>query len=181
MKITDDTIEYPHSTRILSRKVYYKGDMLMRQGEFGNACYFIESGGVEVYAHDNHGHKISLSHLGKGSVVGEMAVITQQPRSANVVVTEESVIVQITAHDFNEKVKDTELVFQAVLKLLIERLKHANNHILETGAALEALEEKVGLTIHNISKKVPEEKQKQFQHDVMPRLEALLAVLKKYK
>lgn len=169
------------SDRILNREIYYKDHILMRQGEMGKAAYYIERGRVEVYIRDKNGKKIILATLGPGSIIGEMAVISREPRSATVEVIEESVIVQITAHDFTEKLKGTELVFQAILKLLIERLKAANQSIFETGSAIEALEDKADDIVDNIAAKLPEEKQAAFRQDVLPRLQALQAALNKYR
>ena len=54
------------------------GEKLMRKGERGDLVYFIASGAVEVRT------GADTIRLGRGDVVGEMALVTGKPRSADV-------------------------------------------------------------------------------------------------
>jgi CRP-like cAMP-binding protein len=55
-------------------------ERILRQGDRADAVYFIASGAVEVRL--GGGQRIQL---GTGSFFGEMALLTQQPRRADVV------------------------------------------------------------------------------------------------
>ena len=59
--------------------------MLMRRGDAGDALYFVERGEVSVMVHLEDGKRRRLRTLGPGSMVGEMALYSGQPRSADVV------------------------------------------------------------------------------------------------
>lgn len=59
------------------------GEVLMRQGERGDDALLIRDGEVEV-VRDDHGIERTLSRLGPGSLVGEIAVLTGSPRTATV-------------------------------------------------------------------------------------------------
>ncbi|WP_233804747.1 SLC26A/SulP transporter family protein [Paraburkholderia sp. HP33-1] len=61
------------------------GQVLFRRGEQADALYFIEQGRVQVSLPLDDGRSVRLRSFGPGTVVGEMAVYTQQQRSADVI------------------------------------------------------------------------------------------------
>lgn len=65
--------------RLLHPVVSLPGEHIVRQGEIGNAMYFIASGAVEV---NLPSYKV---YLGSGEFFGEMALITGERRSADIV------------------------------------------------------------------------------------------------
>ena len=56
--------------------------VIFREGDFGDGIYIIDEGAVEISAAMPERQCRVLSHLGKGEVFGEMAVVDEQPRSA---------------------------------------------------------------------------------------------------
>jgi CPA1 family monovalent cation:H+ antiporter len=63
--------------RLLRPMFALPGEQLIRRGDHGDAMYFISSGVVEVDA----GHKVKL---GRGDFFGEMALLSGEPRQADV-------------------------------------------------------------------------------------------------
>lgn len=61
------------------------GQALFRHREPGDALYFVEQGRVAVSLPLGDGRSARLRSFGPGTVVGEMAVYTQQQRSADVI------------------------------------------------------------------------------------------------
>jgi CRP-like cAMP-binding protein len=64
-------------------KVYQDGEVIVRQGEVGNAMYVIQSGKAEVVEEVN-GKNVPLAVLGENDFFGEMALFEDQVRSATV-------------------------------------------------------------------------------------------------
>ena len=64
-------------------KVYQDGEVIVRQGEVGNAMYVIQSGKAEV-VEDVDGKSVSLAVLAENDFFGEMALFEDQVRSATV-------------------------------------------------------------------------------------------------
>ena len=64
-------------------KVYQDGEIIVRQGEVGNAMYVIQSGKAEVVEEVN-GKTVPLAVLGENDFFGEMALFEDQVRSATV-------------------------------------------------------------------------------------------------
>ena len=60
------------------------GALVIREGEPGNAFFFVASGQLRVFATDGLGRQTELARLGENAVFGEMALLSAQPRSASV-------------------------------------------------------------------------------------------------
>ncbi len=61
---------------------YEKGDVIIHEGEYTSEAYLLARGSVEVYLHGPPEQRLRV--LRPGDIFGEMALITEQPRSASV-------------------------------------------------------------------------------------------------
>lgn len=73
--------------------------VLMRQGDFADAMYVIRQGVVDVLQTDKFGVRRHVALLGEGEVVGEMGVLSGDPRSATVVAVNDVVTVRVARED----------------------------------------------------------------------------------
>jgi CRP-like cAMP-binding protein len=71
-------------------------DFFFREGDQDNAIYILEQGSVAVYRFWKN-QRYKLRELEVGDCFGEMALMDFQPRSAEVVATENCRAIQITA------------------------------------------------------------------------------------
>ena len=78
-----------------------QGQSLIEQGAADQTLYFIESGTLSVYYLDNKG-RVRLAMVAAGSVVGEGAFFSHQPRSASVQATNACKLWCLTALRFKE-------------------------------------------------------------------------------
>ena len=76
---------------------YAPGESIIRAGDAGDSMFVVNRGGVDVRITDN-GRPVTVASLGEGEFFGEMALLTGQPRSANVVAVEETEVLEI-GHD----------------------------------------------------------------------------------
>ena len=60
------------------------GEVLMREGEVAESLYVVRHGRLRATVADADGAEVVVGEIGKNEVVGEMAVITDQDRSATV-------------------------------------------------------------------------------------------------
>lgn len=60
------------------------GAPVIREGEPGNAFFFVAGGTLRVFATDGLGRQTELARLGENAVFGEMALLSAQPRTATV-------------------------------------------------------------------------------------------------
>ena len=109
------------------------GATLIRRGDPGDALYFVERGEVSVLVPlDDEQHK-RMRALGPGTIVGEMALYSGQPRSADVVATRACRVRRLSAECFRKLQRDHPIVandfHRFVVTLLSERLAAANEEI----------------------------------------------------
>jgi len=72
------------------------GERVIHRGDVADAAYFISAGDVEVSVAGRH------IHLGPGNFFGEMALVSGQPRSADVTALDYCKFLKLTTDDFNE-------------------------------------------------------------------------------
>lgn len=75
------------------------GDILIHQGEKGDSMFFIKTGNVSIVDAKN-GDK-EIARLGKGNVIGEIALISGADRSATVIANDEVTVWVISKEDFD--------------------------------------------------------------------------------
>jgi CRP/FNR family transcriptional regulator, cyclic AMP receptor protein len=94
-----------------------EGKELMREGERGREFIVILDGTADV---TQNGKRIR--RLGKGDFLGEIALVTKQPRTATVTTTSPMRALVITDRDFAHLLRESPSIGQGVLEALAERL-----------------------------------------------------------
>ena len=106
------------------RWTFEAGREIFHQGDAGDACYVIESGVVEVIRHDAaSGQEFVLAQVGRGKVVGEMALIDNQPRMATVRAIEDTVLLVVPREAFQNRLEKLDPVTRRLLDTFTERLR----------------------------------------------------------
>jgi len=77
-------------------------ELIIREGDPGEAMYIIKSGTVKVTRADEEDDEIFIGLLNAGSAFGEFSLIDNLPRSATVTTIEESEIFQLEKSDFDK-------------------------------------------------------------------------------
>ncbi len=114
------------SRDVLRRNVYYPGDKLFSEGDSGDGAFIIESGDVEVYRTEQ-GKEIRLGVVGPGSILGEMALIDDEPRMASARAVNQTVSVTIGRAAFENKMSNADPFIQKLLRILVRYIRlHAD-------------------------------------------------------
>ncbi|HEX3019758.1 MAG TPA: Crp/Fnr family transcriptional regulator [Chitinispirillaceae bacterium] len=106
-------------------KTIKSGMHLFHQNDRSRELYIIQSGEIKIYRISN-GKEIELATLGKGSVLGEMALIDGKPRSASARAITDCVVIRIDAEKFHEKIKDVPPWFMSIIKMTSQKIRRAN-------------------------------------------------------
>jgi len=96
------------------------GEVLFHEGDAGDALYVIVEGEVSVQAEGPP--RVEMARLGAGSFIGEVALMTDQPRSATVTAVEASELLRIDRHTLSRVLADHGDVLRAVLRFVRDRL-----------------------------------------------------------
>jgi signal transduction histidine kinase len=81
---------------LLARVVSFKAKrVLYKQDEYAEAMYLILEGGVKIEAEDSLGAVYLLGEMGKGQVVGEPALLRNEPSRVTVTTTKDSELLAI--------------------------------------------------------------------------------------
>jgi CRP/FNR family transcriptional regulator, cyclic AMP receptor protein len=104
------------------------GDLLMRQGEVGAVMFIIASGEVRVIA-SNGKQEIELARRKVGDFIGEMALISKEPRNATITAVGNVHALTINQKDFESLLRDRPDASLAVIQVLCERLNEADKKI----------------------------------------------------
>ncbi len=99
------------------------GDILCRQGDRADALWIVTRGRLQVIL-ETPGHDARLvDTIGRGALVGEMALLLDEPRTATIAAARDSDLVRITKADFDGLIQDHPSITQEIARLLGERLK----------------------------------------------------------
>jgi CRP-like cAMP-binding protein len=97
------------------------GEALFSEGEPASCMYVVRSGTVRV----STGTTV-LEEFGPGSILGEMALIEDSPRSATVTAVSDCEIAVVDRHRFLFLVQQTPSFALNVMKVLSHRLREMN-------------------------------------------------------
>jgi NTE family protein len=156
----------------------YGGEILCRQGDAGDSLYILIRGRVRVLVRDKDGQEITVAELGAGELVGEMAVVTGESRSATVEAIRDTQVAKLTHSSFERfLMKHPRAAVETISRKLAQRLRdttashkppskgvstialipsHAAAPISQVGQALKSALDKFGRTLHLKSNAVDE-------------------------
>ncbi|MZG53528.1 MAG: cyclic nucleotide-binding domain-containing protein [Nitrospinae bacterium] len=103
-------------------KEYRKGKTIVRQGTHGTSAFLIKKGKVEVFVTDANGNKKVLANLKENDLFGEMAMISNDARTASVVATEDVEVAILTRDKYLALPEDNPAALR-LKKIMIERKK----------------------------------------------------------
>lgn len=99
------------------------GDSLMRQGEEGADCFFLVRGRLRVSVNDSQGGERMIGYIQAGETVGEMALLTDEPRSANIRAVRDSTFIRFSRNAFLSIIQQEPDAALTVSRTIIQRLK----------------------------------------------------------
>lgn len=116
------------------------GKTLMKQGEPGDAAYVVLKGGFEIQKQSGPS-VIKIDVRQQGEIIGEMALLSNAPRSATVVAIVDSETLRISQRAFENLLSTSPTATMAVLHWVMARLSQNESllHQQEKMAALGTL------------------------------------------
>ena len=108
----------------LEPRVVRDGEVLMRLGDAADGLYFVASGRLQIVIERADGTTAVVNEVGRGDVVGEMALLTDSPRSATIVALRESHVLFLGNDAFARVVRAHPDALRSISGVLISKLMH---------------------------------------------------------
>ncbi len=99
------------------------GEVLIHQGDSDHDYYLLVSGRLRVFVHGADGRRTAVGHVLPGEGVGEMALLTREPRSATVVARLDSLLVRFPQASFLRLAERHSSAALEVARTVVRRLK----------------------------------------------------------
>jgi NTE family protein len=120
------------------------GKTLIRQGDPSDELYIVVSGALGVYIRVESGGERFLGRIGPGETVGEMGIISGEPRSATVRALRDAEVLAIAKVEWDSFANRHPGALRGVTRLLIERLRAA-----QSGGGAKAFERSLTVIPHD--------------------------------
>ncbi len=109
---------------------YQPGQVLMRQGDVGDAAYVIIEGDAQVTV-ATEGGEIPIAQLHDGDFLGEIAILCDTPRTATVTAKSAVKALRIRKEPFFELLQQFPEMAVEMTRLLAERLTRTTAELVE--------------------------------------------------
>lgn len=104
-----------------------EGQVLCERGDPGDGCYWLQQGVLKVVLRSPIGEQRIVAVLGKGAVVGELAMIDGLARSATVVAMRLCRLSFLHRNVFLEALREQPHINEYLVMTLASRLRHADD------------------------------------------------------
>lgn len=98
------------------------GEILIAEGEYAASMYIVIQGRVKVVREVEGGAELKLAELGDGAFFGEMALLSDAPRTASVIALEDTMLFEISRELMNEITAEFPQVEQVMKRFHRNRL-----------------------------------------------------------
>ncbi len=108
-------------------------EVLFHAGDTGAGCYYLRSGAAKAAVIAKDGQERLLAVLGPGSLIGELSLFDDLPRSATVSALRPCKLMHLTKASFFQLADNNPAIYRLSLKLLTERLRGTNDSVVAQG------------------------------------------------
>lgn len=115
----------PFETSLLE---FTTGMPIFHEGDPADAAFLITEGEVEV-SKRTHGHRVQVARLTVGDVLGEMALLSDIPRSADAIAAVHTKAIRVSRNEFDKRVAAMDPVMRRIFRILTRRLREATDQI----------------------------------------------------
>ncbi len=133
--------------REISRELKFQhlpgGDTLFRQGDTGDSLYIVIAGRLRVFTENPIQGEQFIGEVGFAEVLGEMAILTEEPRSATVRAIRDTELLRLSREAFERLLNSNPQVMLQIARVIIGRLRQMmhsrrTDSMLRTVAVLPA-------------------------------------------
>lgn len=116
------------------RLMFKPNQVLVRQGELGDAAFIIVEGTAEVLI-DTPDGPVAVARLKRNDIIGEIAILCDVPRTATVQAVDQLTALKITKELFFRMVSDFPDMGIEIMRSLAHRLEQTTAQLMEARAS----------------------------------------------
>ncbi|HEX8962434.1 MAG TPA: cyclic nucleotide-binding domain-containing protein [Rhodocyclaceae bacterium] len=120
--------------RYLTKVDKKKGEVVFAEGDPGDHMVIVAEGKLSVFKGGEHGAQL-LCHEGRGRIVGEMALLDRERRSATCVADSDCMLLVLSGENMGRLAADTPLLAYRFMlnlaKLMSRRLRRTSGMLVE--------------------------------------------------
>ena len=129
---------------------YKEGETLFEQGDTGDYIYIIINGSVEVRK-ESKGKTSSIAKVSSGDIIGEMAILTNEPRCASGVAMEPTRVIMVRDRTLRLALLNNDLpILKPLTSQLVLRFKEAQQQAEYYRKKYKKLEHEVAQLKNNL-------------------------------
>ncbi|HMK43204.1 MAG TPA: cyclic nucleotide-binding domain-containing protein [Dissulfurispiraceae bacterium] len=128
--------------KIVDKLRFSDGEVVLKEGTYGDSIYLILSGRVEVSKLVNR-RKTAIALLEKGAILGELSFIDKKPRPVSVRAVGEVEVGIIDKEFLDYELNKMSYEFTLVLNALAERLRRTTEDYAELKAEYQRVQERL--------------------------------------
>lgn len=113
------------------------GEGVIHEGAVDDSMFIISHGRVKITKTSETGSEMILAHLSDGAFFGEMALLSESPRSASVIAEEETLLFEVSRQVLDKVVKSFPSVKHILLRFYRQRLL---SNLMATSAIFKPLD-----------------------------------------
>ena len=120
----------PPTPADLSRRDVAAGEYVFRQGDPGDEAYLIATGRIEIIV-ESHARETVIATVERGDIIGEMALIDDEPRMASARAIEDATLTAIPQEAFRarlDRIAEVDRMIARLLERYVERLRAQVHH-----------------------------------------------------
>lgn len=119
--------EYLPYVENFTRGLYEKGERIITMGDVGNEAFVVAGGKVRIsYPDVQTGQEVIVRELGPGEIFGEIALLTDMKRTANVTAIEPTDVMILSREDFQKGIlEDPQMSIDLLNRLAVRMVEQS--------------------------------------------------------
>ncbi len=110
---------------VATERFYTHGEYLVHKGERGDEMFLILTGRVRVLSGDGPRESTEIARRGEGEVVGEMAILSEEPRMASLLAEGDVQTLCLDQQSFEDILRERAETSLGIIRVLMARLRES--------------------------------------------------------
>jgi CRP/FNR family cyclic AMP-dependent transcriptional regulator len=134
-------------------------EVVFRENDDSDTCYIVRSGHARALREHNDGRQITLAQFGPGDIFGELAMFSDERRSATVDAVDDLEVVAILGNDMRSLMRRYPDIAVALVVALGRRLREANERLARQ--SFQTVQSRVATVLGNLVGQAQQEGQQE--------------------